>query len=354
MNRVRRFLTNAWRIVAVCSWWGLGVWAALAVFFTSGVAFWPALVLAIGVVALFASARRERFRWVEWARLSWPEKRRSTVSIVVTAIIAIYYFAFVTPDPNLDWAPEQARVPHVRVEADKVYVGDVRNFTWHTATEFTPGFYDREYDLNKLDSMYYVVASMPAWEAVAHVFVCFGFSDGQHVAVSVEGRRQKGVPYQLIPSMFRQYQIIYVVGDERDVVGLRTNIWNKPVYFYPANTTNERKRAIFVDMMERAHKLEEKPEFYHLITNNCMTNITAHLRRLGGRPLPHDIWVLLTGLSDRVAFDFGYIDTDLTFEQARRAFRIDLAMQEMPLDENFSKRIRETIARQVAEVRQEP
>jgi hypothetical protein len=146
--------------------------------------------------------------------------------------------------------------------------------------------------------------------------------------------------------MFRQFQMIYVVGEERDVLGLRGAIWKKPVYFYPARTTNERKRAIFVDMMERAHDLEENPEFYHLLTNNCMNNITWHLHRLGGRPVPHDLRVLLTGMSDRVAHRYGYFDTDLTFEQARRAFRIDGWMQTTPLDDGFAERLRETLKRQ--------
>jgi hypothetical protein len=123
--------------------------------------------------------------------------------------------------------------------------------------------------------------------------------------------------------MFRQFQLIYIIGDERDVVGLRGAIWQDPVYFYPARTTQERKQAIFVDMMERAHSLEEHPEFYHLLLNNCMNNITYHLRRLGGRPLPHDLQVLLTGMSDRVAHRLGYLDTDLPFETARQAFRVD-------------------------------
>jgi len=187
------------------------------------------------------------------------------------------------------------------------------------------------------------------FDGVAHVFVCFGFSDGQHVAVSVEGRRVEGRPYRVIASMFRQYQLIYVIGDERDVVGKRGAIWKAPVRFYPARTTPERMRAIFVDMMQRAHSLEEHPEFYHLLVNNCMNNITYHLRRLGGRPLPADWRLLLTGFSDRLAYRYGFLDTELPFEKAREAYRIDPWMQTTELDETFSVRLREQLRRQGAD-----
>jgi hypothetical protein len=348
MKTVRAIVGKAWGMIRVCTWWGLGLWTTLAAFFTASDKFWLASGLAAGIAGVYVSTRREQFRLNDWFRLPWPAKWRSKAALIVTAIVAVYYFGFVTPDPNQDWAPEQARMPHVEIDGDTIHVDNVRNFTWHTATDFTPGFYDRTYDLHKLDSVYYVVASMPKWEAVAHVFICFGFSDGQYVAVSVEGRRRKGQPYRLIPSMFRQFQLIYIVGDERDVVGLRGAIWKKPVYFYPVRTTPERKRAIFLDMMERAHSLEEHPEFYHLIVNNCMNNITYHLRRLGGRPLPFDLQVLLTGISDRVAYYFGYIDTDLPFDEARQAFRVDQWMQGTPLDESFAQRLRETLRRQEA------
>jgi uncharacterized protein DUF4105 len=346
VSRLRAILGTIGRCAGRCLWWGLGLWTVLAMLFTTPGPAWSGYVVAAGIAGLYLVARRERFRLYQWFSVPWREKRWSTLAIAATAIAAIYYFGFIKPDPHLDWAPEHAEQPIVTIDGDLVHVHNARNFTWRSATDFTPGYYDRTYDLNKFDSMYYVVASMPSWEGVAHVFVCFGFTDGQHVAVSVEGRRVKGIPYRVIPSMFRQYQLIYVVGDERDVVGLRGKIWQKPVYFYPARTTNERKRAIFLDMMKRAHSLEEHPEFYHLIFNNCMNNITYHLRRLGGRPLPHDLRVLLTGLSDRVAHRLGYIDTDLPFDEARQAFRVDGWMQTTPLDEGFSARLRETIATQ--------
>lgn len=351
MGFVRRALAWFGRFCCAFGWWFVGIWSALAIYFTGPGPKWVTAALAATVVALFWMARREPLRWWQWFRTAWGDKRRTTLALAAATAVAIYYFGFVTPETNVEWSPEQARHPVVEVDGDKIHVQNVRNFTWRSRTDYTPGFYDRTYDVSKLNSMYYVVAPMPGLDAVAHVFVCFGFSDGQTVAVSVEGRRRLGQPYQLIPSMFRQLQLMYVVGDERDVVGLRGAIWKVPVFFYPANTTPERMRAIFVSMMEGAHQLEEHPEFYNLIWNNCMTRILMHLRRLGGHSLPHDLQVLLTGLSDRIAYRLGYIKTDLTFEQARRAFRVDQWMQTTPLDEGFGARLRETITRQAAEER---
>lgn len=265
--------------------------------------------------------------------------------------VALWYFGFVHPSLSVKWAADHALVPRIEIDGHLVHISNVRNFTWRTRSDFEPGFYDRTYDADKIATMYYVVAPLPNIDAIAHVMVCFAFSDGRAVTISVEGRRPQGVDYGLLPSLFRQFQLIYVIGDERDVIGVRGAVWKIPVRMYPARTTPDRMRAIFLDMVRRAHDLEEKPEFYNLIFNNCMNNITYHLRRLGGRPLPSDLAVLLTGLSDRVAYRLGYIDTELPFESARRAFRIDEWMQQTPLDETFSVRLRETLTRQENESR---
>jgi hypothetical protein len=172
----------------------------------------------------------------------------------------------------------------------------------------------------------------------------------------VEARGVKERPFGLFRSMFRQFQLIYVVGDERDVMGLRAVARQSEVRMYPVNATDERKRAIFVDMLKRADQLGKRPEFYNLFANNCMNNITYHVYRLGGRPLPGDLALLLTGFSDQALYDFGFIDTDgLPFDKAREAFRIDQWMQaqELPLDKTFSIRLREVLAKQVAAAKAE-
>ncbi len=334
-------------------WLLLGLWAALATYFSAPAPVWVSVLLAIGILVLFIASFRERIPFRDWLKTPWRAKSWTTAAVLVFSVVVVWYAATGTPDPNQDWAPEHARAPRVEIVGNKVHVRDVRNFTWHTRTDFKPGFYERVYDLDAIDSMYYVVAPMPIWDGIAHVFVCFGFTDGQHVAVSVEGRRVAGRPYRVIPSMFRQYQLLYVVGDERDVVGLRGAIWKSPVYFYPARTTTERRRAIFLEMMQRAHDLEERPEYYHLITNNCMNNITYHLRNVGGRSVPRDLRLLLTGFSDRVAYDYGFIDTDLPFAQTRQTFRIDDWMQTVPLDADFSLRLREMLNARVTAARED-
>jgi Domain of unknown function (DUF4105) len=348
VQRARKIVATLWRVLCVASWCLLGLWTALALYFTIPLPRWPVGFLALAVVVLYASALRERL-FVRGRRgIPWRETRRSLAALAVTAGVAVWYFGFVTPKPE-DWAVQHERMPHVEIVGDKVHVGNVRNFTWRTESDFTPGWYDRVYDVNAISSMYYVLSPILNLRAVSHVWVGFGFSDGKHVAISVEARGVKERPYGLFRSMFRQFQLIDVVGDERDVVALRGAIWKNEVRFYPARTTPERMRAIFLDMMERAHSLEEHPEFYNLFTNNCMNNVTGHLRRLGGRPLPSELRLLLTGFSDRLAYDYGYIDTDLPFEKAREAFRIDEWMRDTPLDEGFSQRLRETLRRQGAD-----
>src|SRR5262249_12858612 len=207
----RRIVIVLWGIVGVVAWCLLGLWTALALFFTIPLSFWPAAFLMLGVVVLFASALGERFFVRERKGTRWQELRRSVAALAVTAAVAVWYFGFVIPDPNEDWSPPHSRMPHVEVVGDKVHVGNVRNFTWRSATDFTPAYEEHVYDVNKISSMYYVLSPIFDLRAVAHVWVGFGFSDGQHVAISVEARGVKGRPYGLFQSMFRQFQLIYVV-----------------------------------------------------------------------------------------------------------------------------------------------
>jgi hypothetical protein len=347
----RKITTKLWRGFGWFVWFMLGLWTALAVFFTIPLPHWLTALLAVGVAALYISTVRERVFVEGMPPFHWRKLRRSLAALAVTGAMLVWFFVFVRPGPNYEWIPKHARMPHVEIDGDKVHVSNVRNFTWRSRTDFDPGYEEHTYDVSKLDSVYYVLSPIFGLDEVAHVWLCFDFSDGQHVAVSVEARLVQGRSFRFIGSMFRQAQLIYVIGDERDVVGLRGDTWGNEVRFFPLRIDKEHLRKLFLDVMERAHSLEEHPEFYNLFTNNCLNNVTYHLQRDLGRPFPSEFRLLLTGYSDRLLYEYGLIDTDLPFEKAHKAYRIDEWIRDSntKLDDTFSRRLREKLREQGAD-----
>jgi len=239
------------------------------------------------------------------------------------------------------WRPEQAVLPQVRFEGRLVHVRNVRDFTFRTADDFTPGYRDRTYDLDRLERVWFVLSPFnPDWRGPAHSFVTFSFSDSQFVSISVEARREADEKYSVLKGALRNYEIMYVVGEERDVIGLRAVTWNDPVYLYPVRATPEQAREMFVRMLRRAQALESEPEFYNTFLNNCTTNILDPVDEIAPGKVPFGWEVVLPGYSDGLAHERGLIDTDLPLEEARRKFRIDERAKAAAGDPAFSTRIR--------------
>jgi hypothetical protein len=97
--------------------------------------------------------------------------------------------------------------------------------------------------------------------AIAHVFLSFGFGD-DHVAVSVEARKERGEGYSSIQSFFKRYELIYVVGDERDLIRVRTNYRHDPsedVYLYRVRGPLENARRLFLEYVRAINALRERP-----------------------------------------------------------------------------------------------
>ena len=158
---------------------------------------------------------------------------------------------------------------------------------------------------------------------LAHTMLSFGFDDGHYLAVSVEVRLEEGESYSPVKGALRQYEIMYVVADERDLIQLRTQHRKADVYVYRTRATPDQARSLLMDMMQRVNQLAEKPEFYNTFTNNCTTNIVLHINHLRPGRVPYDIRVLLPGQSDRLAYDLGLLDTKVSFEETKLAARVN-------------------------------
>jgi len=245
-----------------------------------------------------------------------------------------------TPSHDRDWSPDLAVLPYADFGDDHVIVRNVRNCAYESDSDYAVNYYDKRFDLQQLRTVDFIVVPFKETPSLAHTMLSFGFADGEHVAVSVEARLEQGEKYSPFLGELRQYELMYVVANERDAILRRTKHRGVDVYVYRTIATPEQSRELFMDVMQRVNQLAEVPEFYDTLSNNCTTNIVGHLNRIRPGRIPYDVRVILPGFSDGLAYELGLLDTSLPFAEARRRARVTDIANRSADTPNFSTRIR--------------
>lgn len=269
-----------------------------------------------------------------------PYKKYIFVGFCILFAGVVGAYLSIQPSNERNWTKDQSILPYAIISGDEVEIKHIRNFTYASTTSYSPDYYTKTFDLTKLSSLDYIVEPFKGIGA-AHTFLSFGFDDGSHVAISVEIRKEVGESFSPLKGLFRQYELVYVIADERDVIKLRTNYRKDNVYLYPVDTTKEHMRTLFVNMLRRANELRESPEFYNTLTNNCTTNIAGHINDITPNKISWDYRLLFPENSDVLAQELGLIAQGMTIEEARTKYRINEKAERYADDPEFSKRIRE-------------
>lgn len=263
------------------------------------------------------------------------------VGVVGAAAVGLWLRA-IPARTDRAWAEDLTRAAHAKVEGPRVTVYDARDFRYRSTDTWEARWFDGTYDVRELTGAWFVVEPFTDGLGAAHTMVSFGFADGRYLTFSVEVRRERGERFSVLGGMFRRFEVIYVVGDERDLVQLRSNHRKDVVYLYPVRASRERITAFFLDMVERMNALHARPEFYNTLTNNCTTNLVRHLERVAGIDVPYDHRTLLPAYVDALAQQLELIDTDAPLEVVRERYRINARALEAADAEDFSARIRAT------------
>jgi hypothetical protein len=310
-------------VVMVMALWGMGAlyYSALPTLFRSMLA------------ATFGLATTGAF-------LGLPHRRRTFLGVVLVWGILVGWWSAIPPSNEREWQPDVAVLPAATVDGDLVTLHNIRNIEYRTATDFTPRYYDKTFDLRRLDSVD-LISSYWAGEAIAHLFGSFGFGGQEYVAISVETRKERTEDYSSIKGFFKQYELFYVVADERDVIRLRTT-YRQPqedVYLYRTRLPPAQARRLFLDYVRDINRLAEQPAFYNTLTTNCTTAIVFHARASGG--IARYNWkVLLSGYAPQYAYEIGRLDTRLPFADLKRLSHINARAQAVGDAPDFSQRIR--------------
>ena len=261
----------------------------------------------------------------------------TTFGILWLAIL--WGWIMIKPSNQRDWREEVRVTPKVEIDVDRVKITGVRNFEYRSVTDFTPRYEDRELDLSHLIGVDLFVSY---WKIgpVAHTFVSFIFDNAPPLCISIEARMEKGEVYSPLASCFKQAELIYVVGDENDVVRLRTDFRQELVYLYHVRTSPAGARNLFLSYVKRINHLAENPEFYHLLANNCTVNIDRHASK-SGRVRDFDLRLLLNGYVDGLVYSMGLLDRSMPFHELRNRSQISASARAVGPEANFSQQIRQ-------------
>lgn len=313
-------------------------WAA---WFARGLTPWRGVFLLAGLLAGCSTTQLQSWSPEQTIVLPVEEARVSLMKVE-------------QPSNCRNWSPDEAVLAYAELEGEQAHVHNIRNCTYLTEDSYVVGYYDKTYDLSKLRSIDFITVPFKGMPSMAHTMLSFGFEGDDYLALSVEIRREQGEQYQFLNGILRQYEIIYILGDERDLIRLRTNYRKDDVYIYRVRATPEQIRRILVDVVQRANKLRTEPEFYNTFTNNCTTNIVRHVNNLWPDRVPYDYRVLLPGLTAELAYELGLLETDGSFEETKqRAWVNDLALEHADSPQ-FSAQIRQRITAAIAAQKSAP
>ena len=312
-----------------------GGWGALALYISGPHSNTVRAALAAG----FAAAAMA-------ALLAWLFSRRRRAALAAYLVLfaaVLAWWQSLAPSNARDWQPNVARLAWAEIDGNIVTVHNIRNFSYRSETDYTPAWYDKTYDLRQLEGAD-IVASYWMGPDIAHVFVSFAFAGGDHLAMSIETRTEKGEGYDTIKGFFRQYELYYVVADERDVIGLRTNFRRDPpedVYVYKLKGSPEALKKFFLSYLSQINALKDQPQFYNTLTTNCTTNIwfnslvnLEHLRLS---------WkILASGHVPELLHEQGRLDdAGLSFAALQQRAHINARAQAAGISADFSQRIRQ-------------
>ena len=273
----------------------------------------------------------------------WRKRFLVGYSLLFMVVLSGWLLA-VQPSNERQWQADLVVLPYATVDGDWVTVHNIRNVDYRSEFDFTPAYYDKTFDVNKLEGvdLFAVYWMVPA---IAHTIMSFNFGDNNHLAVSIEARKELGEGYSTIKGFFRQYELTYIVADERDVIRLRTNYRKDPienVYLYPLHPPKENLRRLFLEYIRQINELHEKPAFYNTLLDNCTTAIWFNTR-VNPTHLPFSWKILLSGYVPEYIYESGGLNTKIPFELLQKQAYINPIAKTLDKSPDFSQGIRAII-----------
>jgi len=244
--------------------------------------------------------------------------------IVIGVLYAILFITF-QPSHDRDWELGHEALPHILYSATSsdITIENYRNFNWTEVKSADVNYETMSFDLDKMTGVDVFISHFDDFEGLAHIFLSFGFDDGKHAVISLETRRESDEAFSPLKGILRQYEIIYVVGSEEDIVGVRTGYRGERVYLYPTKATPEQARELFNLIAIEINDVYESPRMYNTLTHNCTNELTRPVEKMSTVNFPITWKTIMPGYFDEVLYELKLIDAEKTFAEVKDAHLVD-------------------------------
>ena len=256
---------------------------------------------------------------------------------IAVLVFSAWFFTRV-PSHDRDWPPEQARLARAAIEGERVHLTNVRSFRWRGPAEADERWVERELELERVSGLDVIVSSW-GWDNLVHTIVSFTFDGEEPLAISIESRREVGEPFDPIRGFLRQYELLYVVADEEDLLTLRAVHRHERVELLRTSTDRALARRLLVAYLEELELIAAEPAFYDSLSRNCSTAARRHVASVG----VEDTWdwrVVLNGHLDELLYERGLLDSSRPLEALRRESDVTDRVRDAAGQPDFSARIR--------------
>ena len=319
-----------WFVLVAFGCWALG-----------GIYYYPSLPMLARLALLLLVIGGLAYIWYQPAL-------RHFLQLAMCGLIGFTFLIWlpVRPQREAAWTANHAIQPMIEQRGEQITIRNLRHTVYESETEYSVQYLDREFELSEVSGVWFCVQRFTSMNWLAHTFLCFEVqrpTGPEYFSVSVEVRCAEGEQYSPFHGLYRHYELLYTIADERDGIGFRTVTRAADrVYLYRCNATAEQSQAILLDIMRRVKRLDQRPEFYNTLLNNCTNNLVVHANQVVQERINlFDLKVILPGWSAQKAYKLGLIGREgESFETLERRSRIDEIAKSIPLDEQFSVNLR--------------
>ncbi len=260
-------------------------------------------------------------------------------------ILLVLFFGFLVlqiifrPSHDRVWELGHESLPSIAIRGDGVTIDNYRNFVWTGPLTAVSNYETRSFKLNEIEGVDVVISHFSGFEGLAHIFLSFRLTDEDPISISLETRRETGEEFSPLLGILRQFEVIYVVGDERDLIGVRTEHRDERVYLYPTTASKEQAISLFILLAEDINEVLRKPRIYNTLLKNCTNEITRRVEEMSSLDFPLTYKTILPGYFDEVLYDLNIIDSSLSFDETKARHRVENELSD-PRSQSYSMDIR--------------